>query len=81
MNSQSCTQTIAIWRWSDSTWVQLDSRSVSTSEISIANLAPSGAAGQYVNSATGELRMRVRCTRSGNFFASGDLMKIVYDTP
>ena len=25
-NSQSCTQTVAIWRWTNSTWVQLDSR-------------------------------------------------------
>ncbi len=80
-NSQSCTQTIAIWRWTDSTWVQLDSRSVSTTEVSIANLVPAGAAGQYVNGATGELRVRIRCTRSGNFTTSGDLMNIVYDTP
>ena len=77
LNSRSCTQTVAIWRWSDSTWQQLDSRAVSTTEVTIADLAPAGAAGAYV-SATGELRVRVRCTTTANFFPSGEVMRIAY---
>jgi hypothetical protein len=81
-NSASCTQTIAIWRWTDSTWVQLDSRSVSTTEIAVNNLTPSGTLANYVSTTgNGELRVRVQCTRTGNFIARGDLMSIVYNAP
>ncbi len=81
-NSRKCTQTVAIWRWTDSTWVQLDSRSVNTSEIQIADLIPPGTQSDYVSGTTGdgELRVRVRCTgNSQSFSSSGDLMKMVYD--
>jgi serine protease AprX len=83
-NSASCTQTIAIWRWTDSTWVQLDSRSVGTTEVLVANLAPSGGAADYVSgtSGNGDVRVRIRCTRSwwqSSFYASGDLLKIVHE--
>jgi hypothetical protein len=79
-NSGSCTQTVDVWRWTTSTWVQLDSRSVSTTEVSISNLAPTGAAADYVSGTTGdgELRVRVRCTRTTNFQAFGELMRITY---
>jgi subtilisin family serine protease len=83
-NSRSCTQTVSIFRWSDDTWVQLDSRSVGTSEVSIANLAPPGTLATYVSGTNGggELRVRVRCTRSsGSFYASGDWMRITYQRP
>jgi hypothetical protein len=83
-NSQSCTQRVAIWRWTTSIWVQLDSRSVGTTEVLINDLVPAGALADYVggSSGNGELRVRVRCTTSaGNFFSSGDLMRIVYDRP
>jgi hypothetical protein len=80
-NSRTCTQTIAIWSWTTSAWVQLDSRSVGTTEILISNLSPTGTLGNYVGS-TGELRIRVRNTRnSQTFVTSGDLMQIVYDIP
>ncbi|HET9739730.1 MAG TPA: DUF4082 domain-containing protein [Solirubrobacteraceae bacterium] len=79
-NSRSCTQTLAAWRWSDSTWQQFDSRAVGTADVTIANLAPPGAAGGYV-SPTGEIRVRVRCTATTNGFSSGDLMKITYVRP
>jgi serine protease AprX len=82
-NSASCTQTMAIWRWTDSTWVQLDSRSVGGTEVLVADRAPSAAAADYVNgtSGNGDVRVRIRCTRSSwlsSFYASGDLLKIVY---
>jgi hypothetical protein len=79
-NSRSCTQTVAVWRWTDSTWQQVSSRSVGTSDITLADLVPPGAAGNYV-SAGGEVRVRVRCTTTANFFASGDLMRITYVRP
>jgi serine protease AprX len=84
-NSRTCTQTIAIWRWTDPIgWEQLHSRSVGTSEIKIANLTPSGALGEYVSgeAGDGELRVRVRCTRSsGSFYARGDMMRVAFEHP
>jgi Domain of unknown function (DUF4082)/Bacterial Ig-like domain/Bacterial Ig domain/Purple acid Phosphatase, N-terminal domain len=76
-NSASCTQTIAAWRWTDSTWQQLHSGALGNTETTRADLVPPGAAGNYV-SPTGELRVRVRCTRTANFFASGELLRITY---
>jgi Domain of unknown function (DUF4082)/Bacterial Ig-like domain/Bacterial Ig domain/Purple acid Phosphatase, N-terminal domain len=79
-NSRSCTQVVAAWRWTDSTWQQLDSRAVATADVTLADLVPPGAAGNYV-SATGEVRVRVRCTATTNGFSSGDQMKITYVRP
>ena len=74
-NSQSsCTQTVDIWRWSDSTWVQLDTRTVGTTEMSITSLVPPGVLADYVNgtSGNGDVRIRVRATRSANFTSRGE---------
>ena len=54
----------------DSTWQQLDSRAVSTTEVTIADLAPSGHR-RRLRSATGELRVRVRCTHDGELLRVG----------
>jgi PKD repeat protein len=78
-NSNTCTQTVAIWNWMSSTWVQLDSRSVGATEVAINNLIPTGVLSNYVSAAGGEVRVRVRCTRSGSFSARGDFLSIVYD--
>ena len=69
-----------IWRWTTNTWVQLDSRAVGTTEVAINNLAPTGAAADYVSGTTGdgEVRVRIRCTRTTNFASNGDLMRISY---
>ena len=83
-SSRTCTQTVAAWRWTDSVWVQLDSRSVGTTEIEIANLGPSGTLADYVSgtSGDGEVKVRVRCaTTGGTFYVSGDLMKVVFAKP
>ena len=79
-SSRNCTQTVAIWRFTDSTWVQLNSQTVGTTEVLIANLAPAAPLTNYVSA--GELRIRIRCTRSApSFFASGDFLQITYDQP
>jgi hypothetical protein len=83
-NSRSCNQTIAIWRWTDSTWVPLNSRSVGQIEIAISNLIPPGTPGNYVSGTggSGDLKVQVDCTRStGSFIASADRLRIVYDVP
>ena len=83
-NSRSCAQTTAVRHWTTGGWVQLDSRSVGATEVLIADLIPPGALADYVSGASGngELRVRVRCAvTSGSFFASGNLMKVVYTRP
>jgi hypothetical protein len=79
-NTVSCTQNVYIWRWSTNSWVSLSSRSVGTTEVTLTNLDPSGADANYVSGTTGdgEVRVRVRCTRSSNFAANGDLMRISF---
>ncbi|HEV2773818.1 MAG TPA: hypothetical protein VGV57_13505 [Thermoleophilaceae bacterium] len=42
--------------------------------------SPSGTLTDYV-SPNGELRARVRCTRSSGFYSRGDLLRISYDRP
>ena len=84
-NSASCAQRVYVYRFDGSPgWVQLDSRSVSTTEVLVSSLAPSGAPADYVSgtSGDGEVRVRVRCARSSpSFYASGDLLKIGYERP
>jgi subtilisin len=82
-SSATCTQTLSVWRWTTSTWVQVDSRSLGTTELAI-DRAASGTPADYVSgtSGDGELRVRVRCTRSSsNFYASADLLRIVFERP
>ena len=83
-NSRTCVQVVGVRRVTDGAWVQLDSRNVGTTEVLIADRTPTDALADYVSglSGDGELRVRVRCSvSSGSFFASGNLMKIVYMRP
>ena len=82
-NSRSCTQTVAIWNWTTSAWVQLDSRTVSTTEVAISNLTPTGALANYVSGTTGpgDVRVRIQCQTNANVTSRGDLMSIVFDAP
>lgn len=83
-NSRNCTQKIHLWRWSDSTWVQVDSRTVGATEVLIADLTPTGVLSNYVSGsgASGEVITRVQCkTTSGTFVTSGDLLQLTYTTP
>jgi hypothetical protein len=76
-NSLTCNQTLSVWRWTTNSWVQLDARSVGTSEVQI-DRVPSGTLADYVSGTTGdgEVRVQVRCTAGSNFVASGDLLRI-----
>lgn len=79
-NSRSCTQRLYLRNWNTSSWVQLDSRTVGTTEVQV-NKIPAGTLANYVSgsSGDGELRFRVQCTTtSGRFITRGDLMRIVY---
>lgn len=80
--SRSCTQTLALYRWNSSSWVDVDSRSVGATPVLIEK-AVAGTLADYVSGSTGdgELRLRVRCQASGSFVSSGDLMRISYDKP
>ena len=79
-SSISCTQTISIWRWTDSTWVDLDTRTVGTTEVEVAGIGPSGALDPFVSGTTGlgDVRVRVSCSNAGAsvFALSGDLLKL-----
>jgi DNA-binding beta-propeller fold protein YncE len=79
LSSSTCTQVISIFRWTDSTWVQLDSRSIGTSEVEVAGLTPPGTLTDFVSgtSGTGEVRVRISCSASATFNLSGDLLKLV----
>jgi hypothetical protein len=76
--STTCTQTLSMFRWSDSTWVQLDSRSIGTTEVLVSGLSPSGTLADFVSntSGTGDVRLRVSCTGGTGLIVSGDLMRL-----
>ncbi|HET6201502.1 MAG TPA: fibronectin type III domain-containing protein [Planctomycetota bacterium] len=77
--SKTVTQTLHLWDWTASSWVQINSKSAGTSEKSVTVAFSSPAA--YVSS-TGEVRLRVRATRNNSSFtSSGELMKFTVETP
>ena len=83
-NSQTCTQTISVWRWTTNTWIQLDSLSVGTAQQTRPNLVPPGNPANYVGTGSfkGQMRVRVACIGpASNFFSTGNLLKLVYDAP
>jgi subtilisin len=81
-NSSSCSQTVSVYNWSKGSWVQLDSRSVGTSEVQVQR-STSGTLADYVSGSgvEGDVRVRVRCTRSSGFYASADLLNISFTAP
>ena len=85
-NSASCTQTLWIYNWTKGSWIQLDSRSVGTTEVAIQK-SPTGTTGalaEFVSgsSGDGDVRIRVRASRSsGRFYSSGDLMTASFTAP
>ena len=85
-----CSQILSIWNWRTSTWLQLDSRLV-TSEAAgtIAGLAvpPSPSAGKWsdylgTGAYAGQVRLRVfSYATAGAFRSRANFMKFVYDAP
>jgi hypothetical protein len=71
--SRAVKQTIAIWRWSSSSWVTLDARRVGRAEIAV-HMTPAVAA-EFVSGA-GEVRIRVRAIGRARFSTSADLLAI-----
>jgi FtsP/CotA-like multicopper oxidase with cupredoxin domain len=83
-NSQSCLQRISIWRWTTSSWINLNQQNVGPSEVSIPDLVPPGSPSSYrgTGSNAGRVRVRVFCQGPAtNFFSSGNLLELVYDAP
>ena len=81
-SSRDCTQTLSVWNWATNSWVQLDSRTIGTTELKVVRSAP-GTLASYVSGAAaeGSLRVRVLCTKTNrNFFTSSDLLRIDYST-
>jgi hypothetical protein len=77
--SATCTQVVSIFRWTDSTWVDLDTRSVGPTEVALAGLAPPGVPGDYVSgtSGPGEVRVRISCSTATVVFThSQDLLAL-----
>ena len=81
-NSRKCSQNLAIYRWSDGSWVTLDSRAVGKNERRIARAV--GSPDRYVSGSNGpgSLRVRVRCVRnSSRFTAIADTVRLSYLAP
>ena len=72
-NSASKTQILYLYNWITASWVQIDSRSVSTTDVTITNSPTTFA--NYISSA-GQIRMRVYSTGgTANYTCSGDWMQ------
>ncbi|MBA3412232.1 MAG: hypothetical protein H0T09_00930 [Actinobacteria bacterium] len=58
----------------------LDTTSVGTTEVAKLGLLPNGALADYVSGTTGDgdIRIRIRCTRSTNFTARGEQLHVDY---
>jgi multicopper oxidase len=83
-SSVASTQTLSIFRWATSGWVDLDSRSVGPGQQRIRNLNPPGDQSRYVGTGSnaGKVRVRVDCRGpSTQFYSTGDLLKLTYDAP
>jgi hypothetical protein len=80
-DSRSCTETVSIWNWSTSAWVQLNSQAVTTTEVLRGPLTPTGTLSNYVSgtSGTGEVRVEVKCSTTANVTGSADLLSIEYN--
>lgn len=77
-NSASKTQVLYLYNWATSTWTQIDSRTVSTSDVVITNIQTSPA--NFISS-IGEIRLRVYSTGgTKNYTSSGDWMQFTVET-
>jgi beta-lactamase superfamily II metal-dependent hydrolase len=73
----SRTQTLYLWNWTTSAWVQIDQATVSTTDVT--RTWSTGSPGNYVN-ASRQVRLRVATnTRNSSFTCRGDYMAFTYD--
>lgn len=83
-SSATCTQELFVRNQSTGAWVRLHSRSVGTSEVSVA-VTPTGVLADYVSGATGDgvVDIRARCSRGDglSFYVSGDAVSVTSTTP
>ena len=78
-NSISRTQVLYLYNWSTSAWTQIDSRTVSTSDVTI-NKVQTTTPTNFVSS-TGEIRLRVYSTGgTTNYVCSGDWMQFIVES-
>jgi poly(beta-D-mannuronate) lyase len=78
-NSASKTQLLYLYNWSNSSWTQIDSRTVSTSDVTI-NKVQTTTPANFV-SPTGEIRLRVYSTGgTTNYICSGDWMQFIVES-
>ncbi len=75
----STTQTLFLFNWTTATWTQIDSRTAGQTDVTVTNtqIAPA----RFI-SATGEIRLRVRGSRSTSqsFISRGDFVRFTVET-
>ena len=78
--SRSVTQTLFLFNWSNSTWTQIDSRAVGTTDVTISNVQSAPA--NFISPA-GEIRLRVlgSLTNNRSFTARGDFVQFTVEAP
>ena len=78
-SSYTCTQTVDVYNWTTGAWTRLNSRSVGTTESQV-DATVTGTLADYVSGAAGDgdVAVRIRCSRSGSFYTSADLLRITY---
>ena len=75
--SRSVTQILYLWNFNSNSWVQIDARTVSTTDIPITYIQNNPT--NYI-SPSGEIRIRVYATTgSKSFTCSGDFMQIIVE--
>lgn len=74
----SRTQTLYLWNWATSAWVQINSATVGTTDVTKTWSTSSPA--DYVSFGTNQVRFRVKGNnRSGSYTSRGDYMAFTYD--
>ncbi len=77
-NSASKTQLIYLYNWSSLSWTQIDSRTVSTTDITVTFTQNSPA--NFISS-TGEIRVRIYSSSgTSNYSCSGDWLQVAIQT-
>jgi hypothetical protein len=83
-HSNSCTQSLYLWNWSNGYWIRAH-RSSSGPVKTEASFTVTGSLASYVSGAggDGDVAVRVHCTRSDpvGFTTSADLMRVTFSKP